>query len=72
MGIDEDTAVIVHGSKFERSAPAQCAVADGSSISYTNATDPTPGRTLCLFDVRLHVLNSRATFDIPGGQPRRA
>jgi cyanophycinase len=72
VGIDEDTAVVVHGPEFEVIGSGAVYVADGSAISYTNATDPTPGRTLCLFDVRLHVLNNGSKFDIPGRTPHRA
>jgi cyanophycinase len=71
VGIDEDTAVIVSGPHFEVIGSGAVYVADGSNISYTNATDPAPGRTLCLFDVRLHVLNNGSQFDIAARRPYR-
>lgn len=71
IGIDEDTAIVVDGTSFNVIGSGAVYVADGSAISYTNATDAAPGRTLCLFDVRLHVLNHGSGFDVPERTPRR-
>jgi cyanophycinase len=69
LGIDEDTAVIVSGAHFDVIGSGAVYVADGSGVTYTNATDRAAGRTLCLFDVRLHVLNNGSHFDIATRRP---
>lgn len=71
VGIDEDTAVIVEGPSFSVIGSGAVYVADGTHITYTNAGDQGPEGTLCLFDVRLHVLNAGSTFDLPGRKPGR-
>jgi cyanophycinase len=71
VGIDEDTAVIVRGSQFRVIGSGAVYVADGSHISYTNATQGKPDRTLCLFDVRLHVLSHGSCFDMTRRKPGR-
>jgi cyanophycinase len=69
IGIDEDTAVIVNGSSFDVIGSGAVYVADGSKISYTNASQDSPDRILCLLDVRLHVLCHGLSFDMSERQP---
>jgi cyanophycinase len=69
VGIDEDTAVIVDGKRLEVIGSGAVYVADGSHITYTNATNMSPDRMLCLFDVRLHVLSHGTGFDMAARAP---
>ena len=57
IGIDEDTAVLLdEGGTMRVIGSGAVYVADGSSITYSNVCENPSERTLCLFDVRLHVL----------------
>jgi cyanophycinase len=69
VGIDEDTAVIVSGKRFEVIGSGAVYVADGSEVSYTNASQGLPDRTMCLFNVRLHVLGDGTGFDMEAREP---
>lgn len=69
VGIDEDTAIVVNGPMFRVIGSGAVYVADGSHISYTNATQGRPDKTLCLFDVRLHVLSHGSCFHMAQRKP---
>jgi len=70
VGIDEDTAIVVDHQEFNVIGSGAVYVADGSAISYTNVTERPADSTLCLFDVRLHVLAPGASFDMATRRPR--
>ena len=69
VGIDEDTAVIVNGKNFDVIGSGAVYVADGSQVNYTNASQSPPDRTMCLFNVRLHVLANGTGFDMAAREP---
>ncbi len=69
VGIDEDTAVIVNGACLKVIGSGAVYVADGSTISHTNASESGPEGTLCLLDVRLHVLCDGLAFDMATRRP---
>jgi cyanophycinase len=69
VGLDEDTAIVVRGSRFDVIGSGAVYVADGSSISYTNVNEQSYDRTLCLFNVRLHVLSTGSGFEIASRTP---
>lgn len=75
IGIDEDTAVILKpGTYFEVIGAGAVYVADGHSVTYTNIAEQASEQTLCLFNLRLHVLCHGTRFDLetrrPAGAPR--
>lgn len=70
MGIDEDTAVILDGSdKLSVIGSGAVYVADGTSVTYSNVSERASEKTLCLFDVRLHVLVHGTGFDVVSRRP---
>jgi cyanophycinase len=70
VGIDEDTAVILAPSQEFRVIGAGAVyVADGESVTYTNLSERNAETTLCLFDVRLHVLCDGTCFDLRTRRP---
>jgi len=69
VGLDEDTAIVVNGPRFHVIGSGAVYVADGNSISYTNVNEQSYDRTLCLFNVRLHVLSSGTGFEIASRTP---
>jgi cyanophycinase len=71
VGLDEDTAVVAQGARFDVIGSGAVYVADGSSITYTNVAEESYDRTLCLLNVRLHVLSSGSGFDIPSRTPEK-
>lgn len=72
IGIDEDTAVIVEQERcFTVVGSGAVYVADGHTVSYTNVAQNASDRTLCLFDVRLHVMSHDTQFDLQTRRPSR-
>ena len=70
IGIDEDTAIVVHGHEsFEVIGAGAVYVVDGSGVTYTNISERNMQRTLAVFDVRLHVLKSGNQFDLRTRRP---
>jgi cyanophycinase len=71
VGIDEDTAMVFRGDRFDVIGSGAVYVADGSGMTYTNVTEPVRERTLCLFNIMLHVLNDGSRFDMITRKPQR-
>jgi cyanophycinase len=71
IGIDEDTAIEVDGSRFKVLGSGAVYVVDGSAVTHSNIAEASPEKTLSMHDVHLHVLSSGDAFDLerrrPGG-----
>lgn len=64
LGIDEDTAIVVHKNRFQVIGQNAVYVVDGRGVSYTNFADSETGHTMSLHDVCLHVLAAPEVFDL--------
>jgi cyanophycinase len=71
MGIDENTAVIVHNEEsFEVIGEGAVYILDGRQTSYSNLTEEEQnGQTLSVFDVKLHVLSEGNRYDLRARRP---
>jgi cyanophycinase len=70
VGIDEDTAIVLGpAGPFRVIGGGAVYVADGQTITYTNLSERNPETTLCLFDIRLHVLCHETCFDLRSRRP---
>jgi cyanophycinase len=72
MGIDENTAVIVHGEeRLEVIGKGAVYVLDGSGSTYSNLgeRDEDQEKTMAVFDVKLHVLSEGNQFDLLERRP---
>ncbi len=56
IGIDEDTAIIIHNGKFKVIGSNAVYVIDGHDVSYTNVSEDSAEKTMSMHDVRLHIL----------------
>lgn len=72
IGIDEDTAIVVCGERFQVIDSGAVYVADGAGVTHSNIAEAEPERTLSLYDVRLHVLSAQDTFDLACRRPAEA
>jgi len=70
IGIDEDTAIIVEGSRFRVVGAGAVYIVDGSGVTHSNIAEARPERTLSMHDVRLHVLSGGDSFDLDKRCPR--
>jgi cyanophycinase len=72
LGIDENTAVIVQGQEsLEVIGAGAVYVLDGSGATYSNIgeRDEDEGKTLAVFDVKLHVLSEGNRFNLQERRP---
>lgn len=69
VGIDEDTAIVVRGDRFEVIGAGGVYVVDGAGVTHSNIAEAAPQRALSMFDVRLHVLGAGDNFDLRRRRP---
>jgi cyanophycinase len=69
IGIDEDTALVVTGERFEVIGSGCAYVVDGAAVTHSNIAEARPERALSMYDVRLHVLSSGDAFDLARRRP---
>jgi cyanophycinase len=75
VGIDEDTAIVVHdGKSFEVVGSGAVYVLDGSKICYSNLAEEREDRDklLTVFDVKVHLLAEGYGFDLQERRPMEA
>jgi cyanophycinase len=70
IGIDEDTAILVHGSEFQVLGSGSVIIVDGGPMTHTNLNDlEEHGELLELHNLALHVLPAGARFDLEKQRP---
>jgi cyanophycinase len=69
MGIDEDTAAVVEGDRFEVIGSGAVYVVDGTGASYSNLAEESPDNVLSMHDVKVHVLGNGNRFDLKRRRP---
>jgi cyanophycinase len=72
IGLDENTAIVVHGDEhFEVIGAGAVYVLDGGKVSYSNLAEPKQEmeKTMAVFDVKLHVLSEGNRFNLKDRRP---
>ncbi|HEV7593496.1 MAG TPA: cyanophycinase [Gemmatimonadaceae bacterium] len=69
IGLDEDAAIMVRRGRFQVIGSGAVYVVDGSKVSFTNINEAEPDVPLCIYGVRLHVLNQSDSFDLKKRKP---
>jgi cyanophycinase len=70
IGIDEDTAVIVHADDtLEVAGSNAVTILDGINSGYTNVSETNPDEILALTDISLHVLPQGYKYDLKNRIP---
>jgi cyanophycinase len=69
IGIDEDTALVLQGDRFEVIGTGCVYVVDGAGVTHSNIAEARPDRALSMYDVRLHVLSSGDAFYLMRRRP---
>jgi cyanophycinase len=69
IGIDEDTALVVEGTRFKVIGNGCVYVVDGAGVTRSNIAEAQAERALSLYDVRMHVLASGDMFDLSIRRP---
>jgi cyanophycinase len=69
LGIDEDSAILVQRGRFRVIGSGAVYVVDGSKVSFSNINEAEPDQPLCIYGVKLHVLNQSDRFDLKNRRP---
>ncbi len=69
IGIDEDTAVVVEGTRFRVIGHGCVYVVDGAGVTHSNIAEARPERALSMYNVRMHVLGAGGAFDLSTRRP---
>ena len=69
LGIDEDSAILVQRGRFQVVGSGAVYVVDGSKVTFSNINEADPDMPLCIYGVKLHVLNQADRFDIKNRRP---
>ncbi len=69
IGIDEDTALVLQGTRCEVIGSGCVYVVDGAGVTHSNIAEARPDRALSMYDLRLHVLSSGDGFDLAQRRP---
>ena len=72
LGIDENTAVIVHGDRFRVIGSGAVYVVDGGNATYSNVAEGRAERVLSMHGVTVHVLGTGDEFDLKTRKPSPA
>jgi cyanophycinase len=71
VGIDEDTAIVIRGNRtFEVLGAGAVTIIDGSRITRSSVTEDEEGRSMSVFDVRMHLLSQGDAFDLRTREPK--
>jgi cyanophycinase len=69
IGLDEDAAILVRRGRFQVVGSGAVYVVDGSKVTFTNINEAKPEEPLCIYGVKLHVLNQSDSFDLKNRRP---
>lgn len=73
MGIDENTAVIIeNGNSFRVVGSGAVCVIDCSETTETNIAEGAEGKSMSIYDVKLHLLGEGEHFDLQARRPAAA
>lgn len=71
VGVDENTAIIVEGQRFEVMGDGAVYVVDAQEVTQSNIAEARSATALSLHNVRLHVLAAGDAFDLGAREPAR-
>jgi cyanophycinase len=69
IGIDEDAAILVRRGRFQVVGSGAVYIVDGGKVTFSNINEAKPDEPLCIYGVRLHVLNQSDSFDLKNRRP---
>lgn len=72
IGIDEDTAIIVQGERFEVIGTGAVYLVDAGAVTHSNIAEASAEEALSIYDLKLHVLSSGDAFDLTTRRPEQS
>jgi cyanophycinase len=71
IGIDEDTAIVVRGQRFEVIGTGAVYLVDAGDVTHSNIAEASPDEALSIYDLKLHVLSAGDGFNLKTRRPDR-
>ncbi len=72
IGIDEDTAIVVQGERFEVIGTGAVYLVDAGAVTHSNIAEASAEDALSIYDLKLHVLSSGDAFDLATRRPAQS
>ncbi len=69
IGIDEDTAIVVEGTRFRVIGSGAVYLVDASDVTHSNVAEAETAAALSIHDLRLHAVSAGDTFDLETRRP---
>ncbi|MBE1529466.1 cyanophycinase [Sphingopyxis sp. OAS728] len=69
IGIDEDSAIVVEGTRFSVIGSGAVTVVDAGQVTHSNIAEAEPDRVLSMHHVVLHALSAGDHFDLAARSP---
>jgi cyanophycinase len=69
IGLDEDAAILVRRGRFQVVGSGAVYILDGGKVTFSNINEAEPEEPLCIYGVKLHVLNQSDSFDLKTRRP---
>ena len=69
IGIDEDTAIVLHNGLLDVIGSGTVTILDASHVTFSDIAEHPGNRPFALCDLRLHILNNTLRFDLERRQP---
>jgi cyanophycinase len=71
IGIDEDTAIVVRGTRFEVIGAGAVYLVDAGDVTHSNIAEAAADQALSIYDLKLNVLSSGDRFGLGTRRPER-
>lgn len=70
VGLDEDAAIIYRRQRFQVLGRNAVHILDASKVSFSNVAEEDPNLPICVYGVRLHMMNMGDVFDLKNRKPK--
>lgn len=70
VGLDEDAAIIYTRQRFQALGANAVHILDASRITFSNIAEQDPDLPICVYGVRMHMMNMGDTFDMKTRKPK--
>ena len=69
IGIDDDPAIVVEGTRFRVIGSGAVYLVDASDVTHSNVAEAETAAALSIHDLRLHAVSAGDTFDLETRRP---
>jgi cyanophycinase len=70
VGLDEDAAIIYRRQRFQVLGTNAVHILDASKVSFSNVAEEDPNLPICVYGIRMHMMNMGDVFDCRSRKPK--